>query len=80
MLATMRWAHAAAEAMRAHIATRAGRRAIDAAKAVLAIRALAVKTAKAAAPYVHPRLRPAEPRRPRSCCDGLVHARWLGFG
>jgi hypothetical protein len=59
MLATMRWAHAAAEAACAHMAELAGQHAVVAAKGALALRAFALKTAKAAAPYVHARLRAA---------------------
>src|SRR5438477_10763055 len=73
MLATMRWAQAAAEAAYAHMAALAGTDAVGAAKAALALRALVVKTAKAAAPYVHSRLRPAEPRRPGE----KTHEEWL---
>src|SRR5437867_7404924 len=61
MLATMRWAHVAAEAACAQMA---GTDAIDAAKAALALRGFVLKAAKTAAPYVHPRLRAIEPRRP----------------
>ena len=57
MLATMRWAHAAAEAACAHMAELAGQHAVVAAKGALALRTFALKTAKAAAPYVHARLR-----------------------
>jgi hypothetical protein len=62
MLATMRWAHGVAEAARGPMAKLVGKDAVDAARAAKAfffLRRLALKAAKAAAPYVHARRRPA---------------------
>jgi hypothetical protein len=74
MLATMRWAHAEAEAACARVATLAGADAGDAAKAALRLRARALEMARVVAPYVHARLRAATtPAR-----DGVrSHEEWI---
>jgi hypothetical protein len=69
MLATMRWAHEAAEAADTRAAGLVGKEAIDAAKTVAGLRALARDTAKHVAPYVHTRL--ATPKRGSE--PGLAH-------
>jgi hypothetical protein len=69
MLATMRWAHEAAEAADARAAGLIGEEAFDAAKTVAGLRALARDAAKHAAPYIHTRL--ATPKR--SVEPGLAH-------
>jgi hypothetical protein len=56
MLATMRWAHLAAEAACAQVAELRGKDAIAAGKIATELRSLARGAAKDAAPYMHKRL------------------------
>lgn len=73
ILATMRWAHDMAVAC-APIAALAGTDAIEAAKAAIALRAFTLKAARAATPYVHARLKTAEPPDPNRM---RTHEEWL---
>jgi hypothetical protein len=69
MLATMRWAHDTAEAAHAQAAVLLGKDAVDAAKVVAGLRALARDAAKNAAPYMHARLAPLK----RDGKPGVAH-------
>jgi hypothetical protein len=69
MLATMRWAHEAAETASAQAARLKGEDAINAAKILAGLRVLARDTAKSAALYVH--ARPAASKRAQE--SGLTH-------